>query len=495
MPYLSESGMLIHEPVPPQEEKVGLAFWMERVTKEWERARNELSPEVVHDLRVSLRRCRSMADGFMALDPHDAWKEMKQAGKALFRSLGDLRDAQVMMEWVTQLASDQDGASTVMTQHLSAEENRLKDNAIKALQAFSRKKWGSWSRLLSKRAEQVTLEGDVFQHMALEYWHQARALHRQALRNRSEPAFHRLRIGLKKFRYTVENFLPRRHAAWGDDLRELQDVLGEAHDLTILWRTAVKIGAFGSEETKCRWRSRIDEERRKRIDEYRRRMLGNASLWQVWRADLPSGNRFMDAAIARIQCWASFRDPDTAHSLHVAHLALQIYDGLNQEGLLEAHVAGDEARSILDLAGRLHQIGLSASAKKSHKSTYRMIRKLKPPLGWTKEILESAALVARYHRGALPHCERKRLKRLPEKQKEMVILEAGILRLAETLDMSHDQSIRKVKVKRIGDAAAIYAEGYRMEGVLAQKLAGARYLLESALGMPVIMRCLPPYPP
>ena len=48
----------------------------------------------------SLRRCRSLADGLMALDPDPEWKAMKKAGKGLFQRLGDLRDIHVMEEWV-----------------------------------------------------------------------------------------------------------------------------------------------------------------------------------------------------------------------------------------------------------------------------------------------------------------------------------------------------------------------------------------------------------
>src|SRR5260370_33504947 len=93
-------------------------------------------------------------------------------------------------------------------------------------------------------------------------------MHKAALRSRSPVALHELRIGMKRFRYTVENFLPRQHVLWGSDLKELQDLLGEVHDLDVLWATAVKIQAFQEVERRKRWRAECDLESRK-VDERR----------------------------------------------------------------------------------------------------------------------------------------------------------------------------------------------------------------------------------
>ena len=78
-------------PTKSVKKKAGLAFWMQRVLEECDRASIAFAPDPVHDLRVALRRCCSMADGIAAIDPDRAWKDMKKAGKLLFRRLGDLR--------------------------------------------------------------------------------------------------------------------------------------------------------------------------------------------------------------------------------------------------------------------------------------------------------------------------------------------------------------------------------------------------------------------
>src|SRR5215472_11692909 len=96
-------------PVPvTSENKAGLAYWAQRVLEECDKASVEFAADPVHELRVAIRRCRSMADGFLSIDPDPAWKQMKKLGKTLFASLGDLRDTQVMIEWVEKLSGEDD---------------------------------------------------------------------------------------------------------------------------------------------------------------------------------------------------------------------------------------------------------------------------------------------------------------------------------------------------------------------------------------------------
>ena len=466
-------------------EPVGLDFWMTRVMRECDQARRDFDPEPVHDLRVALRRCRSIADGFITFDPHPAWKQMKNEGKRLFQQLGALRDTQVMMEWVQRLAPETE-ASVVMRTYLDDQENRLKVSASEALHDFNQKKWTSWIRLLSGRTRRIPLEGMAFRHIALECWYEVHELHGQALRNRSHASYHRLRIGLKKFRYTIENFLPSLHASWGAELRELQSLLGEMHDLYVLWRTALAIQAIRDEETRLEWRRRISEETNLRLERYREKMLGKTSLALVWRSGFPDSNQIEIAALARLRAWASFRDPDVAHSELVAKLALQIYDGLDSLALMPA-VNLPDARRALEAAALLHDVGINESRKKHQLISYRLIRKLKPPLGWSVEALRHVALIARFHRGALPRPEQKAFSGISGGQRNAIILLCGILRLATAFDSLHHRRIRRLELKRAGDILRVVAPGYSENDALAEKLAAARHLLEVACRRPILI--------
>src|SRR5579863_10508691 len=331
------------------QKKAGLALWMERVLEECDRASVEFGSDPVHDLRVALRRCRSMADGLRVMDPDPAWKEMKKAGRQLFRELGELRDAQVMEEWVRSLSNPDDPVAIALLQFLAGREAHLKQQASQALQDFDRKQWKRWMVSLPRRAARMRTGSALFKHLALERWTEAYRLHHLALRSRSHIAYHRLRIGLKRFRYIVENFLPEQHAAWSNDLKELQDVLGEVHDLDVLWTTALRVNAFPDADSRAKWHARIVEERTRRIDKYRSKMLGKSSLWRIWRSELPVGKQIESAALSRLKLWASFLDPDFKHSNHVAHLALQLYDGLPNRPAARLSEATD-ARGILDAA-------------------------------------------------------------------------------------------------------------------------------------------------
>src|SRR5665213_3042186 len=153
-------------PPTQSKRKAGLALWMERVLEECDHASMGLLPDPVHDLRVALRRCRSLADGIMAMDPDPAWKQMKKAGRDLFRSLGSLRDVHVMQEWVSRLGDTNDAVTTALLQYLSTRELQLKQEASKALADFDRKQWKKWSAILPRRAARLRPGNVIFEHLA-----------------------------------------------------------------------------------------------------------------------------------------------------------------------------------------------------------------------------------------------------------------------------------------------------------------------------------------
>jgi CHAD domain-containing protein/HD superfamily phosphodiesterase len=547
------------EPLKNTPKTTGLRYWMARVLEECDHVAADFSADPVHDLRVSLRRCRSLADGMIAVDPDPNWKAMKKAGKRLFQRLGALRDVQIMMEWIEKLhppetsvnheahverallpalleeaehsqdaatpappseaamdfPSDHrhDPATHALLEILKAREAEQKAEARAALAEFDRKQWRQWSKSLPLRAARIRPGSAVFKHLALERWTAARELHVRALRNRSQVAFHTLRIGIKRFRYIVENFLPVEHKAWSNDLKHMQDLLGEVHDLDVLWATALACHVFPDEPSRKAWHARILEERTKRIDEYRERTVGPDSLWNLWRAGLPQGKQIQQIATQRLMLWAKALDPDFAHSQRVTRLALQLYDellatGMLAGGILDSANAAD-ARASLQLAALLHDVGKSEGHKGHHKASFELIRTHPVPLEWNPASLQRAALVARFHAGALPTRSHKALRDLLPDEQRITIQLAAVLRLANALDLAHDGHIRGVRIEnasapkrrsngfvhkppKLGpnEALIIAAEGFEPGSPTAQSVAAERYLLETVLRRPVVIKAM-----
>ena len=500
---------------PVQKPKLGLRFWMERALEECDRAAAGFEADPVHDLRVALRRCRSLADGLMAMDPHPSWKEMKKAGRRLFRALGELRDLQVMEEWIEKFSgsdsaakgdkptlaqrthkdgapasrvSPEDPVVAKLLNHVHAREVECKQLAWKDLNQFDKKRWRQWSRTLPGRAARLRPGNVVYLHLALEKWTAAYELHKRAVRTRSQIALHELRIGIKGFRYTVENFLPAQHALWGRDLKELQDLLGEVHDLDVLWATALEIQAFPDMESRSRWREKLNHERNRRVERYREMMIGQESLWRVWRAALPAGADLRAAAMSRLRVWAGYLDPDFSHAQRVAQLSLHLYDGLRKAGLLRDDAAHD-SRDVLQAAALMHDVGKAKGGENHQKESFRMILKLARPLGWSARELELAALVARYHRGALPRARGKNMQRLELPDRRVALELAGVLRLANALD-PRDGTAPQLEVDGRDGVLEVHSVGYSPLDRAAENVAAARHLLETVLRRPVMVRGL-----
>ncbi len=462
---------------------------MKQVLKEAGKVARDFAAGPVHDLRVALRRCRSIAEGMHALDPDPAWKKMRKAGKDLFSSLGDLRDCHVMQEWAGKIGAAEDPVTQALMHHFKQQEKGFEQHVEQSLGRFNRKQWEKWTASLPRRAARVPLGAEPFQCLALERWAQARRLQSRALKTASPPALHRLRIAIKKFRYVVENFLPDFYTAWAGGLKQMQDVLGEIHDLDLLWETAIRMQILGSPESYERWQQRIQSERQSRIEAYRQKMAGRDSLWSLWRAALPRGKQAGEAVFKKLEASAAFLDSDFRHSRRITRFAVQLHDGLVRAGILDQD--DGRAREVLRAAAVLHDVGYARKNKNHHKATRRIVRKLDVPFSWRHQDLEMAALVAGYHRGALPRPTQKKLRAVPQPVRAATRRLSGVLRLANALDLDHDGAISRIKVAREGDHVVVYAAGLNPTSRLAEKIAAARYLLELSCRVPILVRPMP----
>src|SRR5439155_14536237 len=208
-----------------QTEHRGLNYWMHRVLAELGKLRRSQDKDTVHDLRVAIRRCRSVGAVMAEVDPSPLWQEMRHQPRKLFRRLRALRDAQIMCEWVKAHGAENDKLRLILQEHFGAEEPKLLDAAVGAAEKLDEKAWKKLERKLAKRVRLVAPGSLAAECLALERLEEAKELHLKAMREQRPESWHALRIGIKRFRYTVESLLPERYAVWSGDLKRLQDTL------------------------------------------------------------------------------------------------------------------------------------------------------------------------------------------------------------------------------------------------------------------------------
>ena len=159
-----------------------------------------------------------------------------------------------------------------------------------------------------------------------------------------------------------------------------------------------------------------------------------------------------DVRRASVENLAQRFHAELAHVRHVAQLSLQLYDGLARLGLIDAD---DEERELLWAGCMLHDIGMAVDYDDHHKHSQYLILNLALP-GYTSREVGLVALLARYHRKGEPDASGLGVLARKGDDKRLARL-AGILRIAEQLERSRDQSVRMLSVERRDGKVAIGA--------------------------------------
>lgn len=472
-------------PSDSRPEHRGLSFWMDRVIFELDNIRSSPGADAVHDLRVAIRRCRSVAAVMEEVDPDPAWPAMRKVARKLFRGLGALRDAQVMEEWVKRLAPETDPLRPHLQAVIESNEPKLQENALRVAAKFDQKSWRRLKRKLQQRAHLVPIGSLSAECLALERFESARELHAKALRTEKPKPWHALRTGLKRFRYTVENLLPEQYAAWSDNLKRLQDMLGEIHDLDVLAGVVKKSEFLETEDALKLWQEIIDRQRNERIETYRQLTLGKTSLWHIWRSGLPTNGRVEAAALARLHATTRAVDPHVRHTSQVSRIAVALYDAFKRSGAAPAF--GDPClHRVMLAAARLHGVGEAHAGKSPQKAARKFLLGLALPPGWSNEEWELLALAVRYHRGAEPRTKSGPFSKISPEQQNSVRALAGLLRLARALRKSGVLSGAGLRAEKSTDAIVVRVSGLPDDVETAARLAAGKHLLEEYLRMPLI---------
>ncbi len=143
------------------------------------------------------------------------------------------------------------------------------------------------------------------------------------------------------------------------------------------------------------------------------------------------------------------------HSMHVAELALMLFDELEARvGAYRPGVFTPHLRELLHAGALLHDVGYLVNYAKHHKHSYHLIVH-SGMRGFSQRELEVVANIARYHRRSGPKPKHTAYMRLPEPDREAVRVLSAILRIADGLDRAHSQRVTGVSI-RIEKSKAVF---------------------------------------
>ncbi len=162
------------------------------------------------------------------------------------------------------------------------------------------------------------------------------------------------------------------------------------------------------------------------------------------------------SASARDEVLALMRELETqpVHVAHVTDLALQLFDSL-----APLHGLGEAERFLLEAAGYLHDIGHQYDylGLGHHKQSARIIREH----AWknlSPSQVSVIALVACYHRKSMPALKHEHFAALPDSDRNIVQKLAAVLRLADSLDRSHEGCVSRVSAELLPNQIVLHLQ-------------------------------------
>jgi CHAD domain-containing protein len=241
--------------------------------------------EAVHDLRVALRRTRTVLElGRSVLGRFQA-DEVRRALRDVMEATGALRDEEVFLRLVSGLPVDHPEV-TAWLDVRRRRERRLRGSVVRAVRAGQLE--GGRALLAALLAFRVNPAKDrrlaKFARRAVERARRDVDRRRNA-RVDDADALHRLRIAYKRLRYTADTFsdaLPADLAALAQPAARFQGRLGDLHDVDVALGCVRRARAL-SPETRQALLSALSSERGARVAAYLREIgiVSVAPLVQV----------------------------------------------------------------------------------------------------------------------------------------------------------------------------------------------------------------------
>lgn len=138
---------------------------------------------------------------------------------------------------------------------------------------------------------------------------------------------------------------------------------------------------------------------------------------------------------------------DEAHAKVVTQLALALFDSASD---ITLHRYGPWERELLEYAALLHDIGVFLSHANHRSHSYYFIRNA-DLLGFDQTEVKIIATTALFHYTQAPRMRNPEFAELDKRSREVVLVLAMLLRLAESLDRTHTGAISQVAFREIDE--------------------------------------------
>lgn len=254
----------------------------------------EPDPDAVHELRISIRRYHQASAMLESLCPQESASAGEVAArlKDILHLAGEVRNRDLTVKLIEQLASD------ISQKDITDCLFEIKVSRERAALELQDSLWSYMPVLTSvppttfaadTNEDPATLPKEVAGQLQLtagEYLKRGRRAARKSSTPRQQ---HKFRIFAKKFRYSLENFLPQgAHETHLKQVRMVQSILGDANDyLTV--RGLLEHSAHISKENLERMCDALDKKRDRKVKKFRRRwrkQFGSKQDRLTWREEL-----------------------------------------------------------------------------------------------------------------------------------------------------------------------------------------------------------------
>ncbi len=196
-------------------------------------------------------------------------------------------------------------------------------------------------------------------------------------------------------------------------------------------------------------------------------------------------SEFAEQAVHSATLLAEKYGVNDGHSRHVSEMCVKMFRELRAE-----HGLDERFELLLRIAGLLHEVGVFVSDRSHHKHSMYLI--LNSDLfGLTRKEITLIALVARYHRRAMPRPYHTDYTSLDRDSRLVVAKLAALLRVADCMDRKHLQDLKTVSFSRekdqfvitVHDAVDLTLEQLALKDKanLFEQIFGAKVVLRSAL--------------